>query len=694
MSNSSIYIECADPTCAQSGNALGQRICRQCRQPLVHRYVWAVGMADLPKGERVGDRYVVMAPQVWLDTQPGRHPALPAQPPQSAIPYLKLRSHHLHVPDVFGVCDIEGQAEPVILLENGAIDRHGVPYPSLATAWETATPARRIYWLWQLFQLWRPLAQLGAIASLLQSENMRVEGWRVQLRELILDGEGPCTEGDAHPAGLTALAAQWLVWIGDEPGAIAQRLRTLCYEMQSLGQLSPALAPLTDGTTAALEPSVDWSRLAPQLANLSHKLNELLLEQASLLPLKLRIAGGTTTGPQRSHNEDACYPNAGESNLAEDIALKPHLAVICDGIGGHAGGEVASRLALRSLKLQLSALLTEVAEQADILPPEVVSQQLEAILRIANNMIAAQNDSQGRTARQRMATTVVLALQLPQRIHAEGSDRNTHELYLAHIGDSRAYWLTERYCQRLTCDHDVAHRETSLGYSLSRAAQLQPGSGALTQALGTRDADFISPTVQRFILDEDGILLLCSDGLSDNHQVETLWEETTQQLLQDKISLETAVRTWLEIANQNNGHDNSTVVMLDCRVAQPQPVLFPAGAGVSLPTMSLSDTSRALLYPEESPEVGTYGDAEDLDSLMEEIDLDLHDERDRSGRGFLGAALWMALLCFVLGGAGWLGWRYVQTHGVYPILERLIMPEPTPASEASPTSPPETPTAE
>jgi protein phosphatase len=675
MSNLSIHLECADPNCAQSGNSFEQRLCRRCRKPLVHRYLWAVESGpSIAVGERVGDRYIVVAPQIWLDTQPGQLPAIPTHPPDAAVPYLKLRSHHLHIPSVFGICEVADQSSPVLLLEDAPITTDGRLHPAIASAWGQATPTRRLYWLWQLFQLWLPLSQLGAAVSLYNPDNIRVDGWRVQLREVVRDFDSITDDYALSPAGLGAMADLWLSWVGNASDAIAQSIRSICYEMQSVGQLSPvSVAP--NGTSSA--PSLDLSRLSPQLVSISHKLNQLLLEQASQQPLRLRVAGGTTTGPQRSHNEDVCYPNATESNLPEDISIKPRVAMICDGIGGHAGGEVASRLAMRSLKLQLSALLLEVAEQAEILPPEIVTQQLEAILRIANNMIAAQNDNQGRTARQRMATTVVLALQLPQRIRSEAGDRNSHELYLAHIGDSRAYWLTDRYCHALTLDHDVANRETALGHHLYRAAQLKPDSGALTQALGTRDADFIHPTVQRFILEEDGVLLLCSDGLSDNQWVETLWEHSTQLLLKDKMPLDAAVRSWLELANQRNGHDNASVVMMDCRVSAQSPQLFEPTDTPPIPKLpdpGLSATSRALLYPEDADIPDITLDDHDLEAAWEAENA----ENESKGSGFWGVALTIALLCFLMGGAGWLGWRYVQENGVRGVLRVLqewVIPE-------------------
>ncbi|NJR65143.1 MAG: serine/threonine-protein phosphatase [Leptolyngbyaceae cyanobacterium CRU_2_3] len=225
---------------------------------------------------------------------------------------------------------------------------------------------------------------------------------------------------------LKDLGTLWLTWAEMAHETIAEPLRKICQQMQSY-------------TTEETE--VELEAIATQL-------NTLLLEQAAQLPLQVEIAGSTTTGPQRAHNEDACFPTASST----DDPLLPYVGIICDGIGGHEGGEVASQLALRSLHLQTRALLTEVLEQTEPLPPTVVAQQLTEMVRVVNNLISTQNDSQGRSLRQRMGTTMVMAMQMPQQVSISSRQGNAHELYLVHVGDSRAYWITPEYCHQLTVD--------------------------------------------------------------------------------------------------------------------------------------------------------------------------------------------------------------------------------------------------
>ncbi|HEY9654731.1 MAG TPA: hypothetical protein V6C50_04505, partial [Crinalium sp.] len=127
----------------------------------------------------------------------------------------------------------------------------------------------------------------------------------------------------------------------------------------------------------------------------------------------------------------------------------------------------------------------------------------------------------------------------------------------------------------------------------------RPDAGALTQAIGTRDAEFLRPTVQRFILEEDGVLLLCSDGLSDNELVEQAWTEYTDATLKGKYSLDLAVKNWISLANQKNGHDNTSVVILRCNVSSALPEPSLPSSNPDRTESEWSPASRALLEEDE-----------------------------------------------------------------------------------------------
>lgn len=572
-----MQIQCPNPDCRHLNPSQEQQ-CAQCHTPLAHRYLWAADpiAARVPDGKTVASRYRVISPRLWLDTQPALAASAPSPLPDGALPYLHLDAHRLHLPQLDSFYVHKNGVPTIPLLTNIPVDAAGQLFPTLKESWTSGSAVRQVYWLWQILELWQPLQAQGVAQSLLHSDNLRIEGWRVRLLELL---------PDTQALSLSDLAAAWLTWIEESHPAVVDPLRDLCQQMQ-------AAAELADPT----------DQPESQLAEISRRLNRLLLEQAAQLPLNVQLAGGTTTGPQRAHNEDACYPDAAQPS--DQDSLLPYVGIVCDGIGGHEGGEVASQLALRSLQVPLRALLTELIIESEPLEPAIVEQQLLGIVRIVNNLIAEQNDLQKRELRQRMGTTLVLALQLPQQVETPAGLRNAHELYLVHVGDSRAYWLTPHYCQCLTVDDDVVGREVRLGRSLYRDALTRTDAAALTQALGTREAEALHPTVQRFILEENGILLLCSDGLSDRNRVEEFWAEQTRQVFNGNQSLEAAVQSWLELANQQNGHDNTSVVLMRCMVSAAPQLFDPLPDTSELPAVpepELTESSRRLLY-DEAPE--------------------------------------------------------------------------------------------
>ncbi|WP_353929360.1 protein phosphatase 2C domain-containing protein [Okeanomitos corallinicola TIOX110] len=585
-------IYCPNPDCEQPINKVGDRLCKTCQTPLIYRYLWAVGtaVASIPLEAKVANRYEVITEQIWLDTQPGQPPEIPTELPPSVIPYLKLYPERLHIPQPYGfVSSSETETNDILLLENVPIDNQGNFYPVITEVWEKAKAVRQLYWLWQILQLWKPLSELGVSASLLSPYNILVQGWCIKLLEL---------HPNTQQITLQDLGASWHSWIQVAKAEIAPGLNNIIQKM-------------CQGET--------------DLTSISHQLNQLLLGSAAELPLMVNVAGCTDPGLVLKHNEDSCYPNNTDQL---DEFLNKHLSIVCDGIDGHEGGEVASQLAVQSLKLQIRAWLQDIAEQTEIIPPDLLKQQLEASLRVVNNMIWSRNDEQNRQGRERMATTLVMAVQLPQRIitNTGWESENTHELYLANVGDSRAYWITPNYCQLLTIDDDMASREVCVGHSLYRQADKQPNAHALTQALGTKEAESLKFSVKRFILEEDGILLLCSDGLSDHDGVEKSWRDHVIPLLKGELAVEEAARDWVKQANEKNGQDNTSAVISVCRISQaylvpvqPAPLLLetdepeesaitlsaPAPSEIQPPEEdALTESSQALLELElsEDPE--------------------------------------------------------------------------------------------
>jgi len=505
-------------------------------------YLWVVGdQINLPNSELIAGRYEVITPNIWLDTQPQVELLLPENFSDDLIPYFKLFPHSLHLPYLYTILNF--QEKDYILLENAPITPNGELYPSLEEAWSQATEVRQLYWLWQIWELWSILKDFNLVKSLLIPENIRVQGWRVRLTQLYQDES-------SEESLITQLAHNWEKLLGFTKSSFT--------------------LPLSDLIKTLQTEDINYQQIGKNL-------NDLLLEVASIQPLQVKIASGTALGTQPTHNEDSYYPRSEDlpSQYNEIVSvIASQLMIVCDGIEGHEGGEVASQLAISTIKLQIQALLREIAQEPEIMTPDLVKEQLGAIIRIANNMIAARNDQQGREGRKRMGTTLVMALQLPQLIgKAESVGGNSHELYIAHVGDSRAYWLTSQKCEKLTIDHDLTTREVKLGHSTYQLALKNPNGSALTQALGTKEGDQIKPTIQRFIIEEDGILLLCSDGLSDYNFLEKNWQKFANEMLLEKRPLEDIVESLLVEGTAYNGHDNLSVVVAVYRVHNQPPIL-------------------------------------------------------------------------------------------------------------------------
>ncbi|HSM81844.1 MAG TPA: protein phosphatase 2C domain-containing protein [Nodosilinea sp.] len=503
------------------------------RRPFRYKpYLWVVGAGteSLPLDELVAQRYRVVGPRIWLDTQPEQRPSVPDVFPREALPYLTAHAHRLHVPGLYGA--LETGTSAILLLENAPIHpQAGELLPELEAGLFSAPPLRQANWLWQLWQLWGDLGALGLAGSLLRPGNLRVDGWRLRLLEL---------GADDTPPTLADLTELWRSLLSPLHRSVSEPLRSLVNRLD---------AETLDTETLALE------------------LNQILLSQAATVSTRMVLAGATAQGPTQPRNEDACWP---QGTQADGTGLQ--VAMVCDGVGGHDGGEVASQLAVQSLQIQLQALLAETENELRALPPQVISQQIEAVIRIVNELINFQNDNQGRVGRQRMGTTLVMAVVIPQRVQTDDGWERVHEVYLAHVGDSRAYWITPDYCHPLTVDDDIAGREVMAGRQTWPLAQERSDAGALTQALGTRSGDHLTPHIQRFIFDETGILLLCSDGLSDNYRIEDAWANYIGLIIKDIVTLDSAVASWIELANQKNGHDNTAVVLMQHKLWTQPPL--------------------------------------------------------------------------------------------------------------------------
>lgn len=235
------------------------------------------------------------------------------------------------------------------------------------------------------------------------------------------------------------------------------------------------------------------------------------------------IANATDAGIVRKVNED--YYGTRET-------LNGEVVVVCDGMGGHAGGETASRLAFESIIESLNGKLS-----ADPL------NALNEALLYANQVIL-EYTRQHRELKGMGSTCVVLLLK-------------DNCGYYAHVGDSRIYLHTKNHLQRLTKDHSFVQSLVDAGAISPQDAESHPRKNEITNALGLERMQSPSLCQKPYDPQEGDILLLCTDGLTG-----MVSDTEIQEILGSDKSLYAKAKKLVQLANSAGGIDNITLQLL------------------------------------------------------------------------------------------------------------------------------------
>jgi PPM family protein phosphatase len=234
-------------------------------------------------------------------------------------------------------------------------------------------------------------------------------------------------------------------------------------------------------------------------------------------------AAATHQGRVRDHNEDALWPRPNDQGVARGEAADHFLAAVADGMGGHIGGEVASRLAIEAA----------VAAGGD------------AVARVLAANAAVVATARDRPRLTGMGTTLTLAVFAGDMVE------------IGHIGDSRAYRYREGKLEQLTRDHSLVAEMVASGELRPEEAATHPFRSVITRALGLESAVAVD-LVQRDLLPGDRFLL-CSDGLTT-----MLAGPQIAALLAGRDG-PAAAAALVEAANRAGGFDNTSVVVVDVR---------------------------------------------------------------------------------------------------------------------------------
>ncbi len=234
------------------------------------------------------------------------------------------------------------------------------------------------------------------------------------------------------------------------------------------------------------------------------------------------MSGRTDRGRSRDRNEDALLQRPARG-----------LAAVADGMGGHAAGDIASRIAIDVVD-DRSAHLPE-GDTAGYLR-DTVAEAHEAILRAAH----ADPELEG------MGTTLTLL-----RLQPDGKKG-----VIAHVGDSRAYRWRGGALEQLTRDQTWVQQQIEAGRLSPEAARHHPFSAMLTCALGIADVDLDVQIIDAEPRPGD-VFLVCSDGLTA-----ALTDEAIRQVLLEHEDVDSAARRLVDAANEEGGPDNITVALV------------------------------------------------------------------------------------------------------------------------------------
>lgn len=249
-------------------------------------------------------------------------------------------------------------------------------------------------------------------------------------------------------------------------------------------------------------------------------------------PLRIEVAGETNVGMKRNHNED-------NFSIIEENGLY----IVADGMGGHASGEVASKMAVDALK----EFFLATAQDPERTWPYKMDRskgyeenRLITGIKLANLRIyeAAQREANKRG----MGTTIVTMFAVEDGV------------YVAHVGDSRGYRMRDGTIEQLTEDHSLLNDYIKMKRLTPEEIANFPHKNVIVRALGMKDTVKVDTRFETPRADDT--YLLCSDGLSG-----PVSDPEMLEIIQSSPDLRTAATRLVQRANENGGPDNITVVL-------------------------------------------------------------------------------------------------------------------------------------
>ena len=239
--------------------------------------------------------------------------------------------------------------------------------------------------------------------------------------------------------------------------------------------------------------------------------------------LHYAAAAASDRGRKRANNQDAF-----------GFSIEHGIFVVCDGMGGAAGGEIASSIAVDEV--------LHVLSERD--PETPIPKVAEDAVCAANRAVFER--SQRNTNLNGMGTTLVALV----------VEHST--VWVLNVGDSRCYRLREGKLEQLTLDHSLVEEQVRLGRMSKHEAQRSPLRNVITRAVGTQNC--VTPDCFQFEVKPGDVFLLCSDGLTRE-----LHDGEVQELLGSDAPLQDRTNRLVEAANKAGGRDNITCVVVEAQ---------------------------------------------------------------------------------------------------------------------------------
>ena len=231
-------------------------------------------------------------------------------------------------------------------------------------------------------------------------------------------------------------------------------------------------------------------------------------------------------GKVREINEDAFYI----SNSLDEVQLY----MLADGMGGYNGGEIASKLAIQSAKNYIENNFKEIEKDKDSII-QLIGSSIEYANMVVYEKAKENKELSG------MGTTLEICLIYNNRA------------FIGHVGDSRIYRIRKEFMRKLTQDHSYVQKLVKDGTITQEEAAHHPQKNMLMKALGCNA--FVEPDVMVKGFLKDDILIMCSDGLSNMVDQQTIYEMASK-------NIEQATKNLVQMANDNGGYDNITVIII------------------------------------------------------------------------------------------------------------------------------------